>query len=151
MRMALVFLFMVLLMPGLSLEAGQRRGEMLSFDVTDSRKVLTRSIDKDLLLRVVKESSPGREHYGWRVEVVRKPYKRTARNLLYHSRRTLGAHPSHIFAWHVGDGTFPNERELAVSGYPLKVRIALIEPVVEGSETDKGFVSGTIEIKWERK
>jgi hypothetical protein len=127
-------------------------GGTVSFDVTDGRSVITRDMGENLLLRVVKERSVSREHYGWRVEVVRrKPYRRDARNLLYHSRRTLGAHPSQVYAWHVASGEFPNERNLDVSGYPLTVRVELVQPSVEGLAADSGFVSGKIRITWGHK
>jgi hypothetical protein len=130
--------------------AGQRGG-MLTFGVTDGRKVITRDMGGSLLLRVVKERSVSREHYGWRVEVVRKPYRRSSRNLLYHSRRTLGAHPSQVYAWHVTSAEFPNERALEVLGYPVTVRVVLINPVAEGAGADVRFVSGTIKVSWERE
>lgn len=124
---------------------------MLTFDARDGRKVITRDIGRGLLLRVVKERSVSQEHYGWRVEVVRKLYRRSSRNLLYHSRRTLGAHPSQVYAWHVTSNEFPNERELDVLGYPVTVRVTLIDPVAEGDGSDSRFMSGTIKITWERK
>lgn len=130
--------------------AGQRDGT-LTFSVTDERKVITREMGGRLLLRVVKERSVSQEHYGWRVEVVRKPYRRSSHNLLYHSRRTLGAHPSQVYAWHVISGEFPNERALEAWGYPVTVRVTLINPTAEGSGSDARFVSGTIKITWERK
>jgi hypothetical protein len=130
---------------------GERPGGILAFEVTDGRKVITRDIDGRLLLRVVKERSVSQEHYGWRVEVVRKPYRRSSRNLLYHSRKTLGAHPSQVYAWHVTSGEFPNERALEVWGYPVIVRVTLINPAAEGAGEDGRFVSGTIKIIWERK
>ena len=126
----------------------ERRGDLLAFDVTDGRKVITRDMGRGLLLRVVKERSVSQEHYGWRVEVVRKPYRRSSRNLLYHSRRTLGAHPSQVYAWHVTSGEFPNERALEVWGYPVTVRVTLINPAAEGAGAEGRFVSGTIKISW---
>jgi hypothetical protein len=128
---------------------GAGRGDMLAFDVTDGRKVITRDMGGGLLLRVVKERSVSQEHYGWRVEVVRKPYRRSSRNLLYHSRRTLGAHPSQVYAWHVTSAEFPNERALEVWGRPVTVKVTLVNPVAEGAGADGRFVSGTIKITWE--
>ncbi len=122
-----------------------------TFDATDARKVITRDIGGSLLLRVVKERSVNQEHFGWRVEVVRKPYRPSSRNLLYHSRRTLGAHPSQIYAWHVTQGHFPNTRELEVWGRPFTVRVELVEPHAEGNGADARFVSGQIRITWGRK
>jgi hypothetical protein len=130
--------------------AGQQGGT-LAFDVTDVRRVITRDMGGNLLLRVVKEKSVSREHFGWRVEVVRKPSRPSSRNLLYHSRRTLGAHPTQVYAWHVADGHFPNVRELEVRGRSLKVRVELLEPFVEGNGADAGFVSGQIRLTWGRR
>src|SRR3712207_653803 len=97
---------------------GRGRAAELSFSVTDERKVITRDMGGGLLLRAVKESSAGRRHFGWSVEVVRKPYRRASRNLLFRRGETHGAHPSQVFAWHVGARQFPAERELEVSGRP---------------------------------
>lgn len=130
--------------------AGRPAGA-LTFGVTDGRKVITRDMGRGLLLRVVKENSASREHFGWRIEVVRKPYRKTSRNLLYHSRRTLGAHPSQVYAWHVTSGEFPNERALAVWGHPVRVRVELVNPVAEGAGPDSRFVSGQLRITWGRQ
>lgn len=143
-------LFMSTISAAQASAAGQRGG-ILIFGVTDGRKVITRDMGGGLLLRVVKERSVSQEHYGWRVEVVRKPYRRSSRNLLYHSRRTLGAHPSQVYAWHVTSAEFPPERALDVWGYPVTVRVTLINPAAEGAGEDGRFVSGTIRITWERK
>ena len=119
-------------------KAQQKFDGALSFDVTDSRRVITRGITEDLLLRVVKESSVRQEHLGWTAEVVRKPYRRRSANLLYR-RKLSGAHPSQVFAWHVGARLFPDERVLNVRGYPYQVRIALLTPRVEGEGKDRRF------------
>jgi len=123
----------------------------LTFGVTDGRKLITRDMGGGLLLRVVKETSAGQAHYGWRVEVVRKPYHPSSRNLLYYSRRTLGAHPTQVYAWHVATGQFPNVRELEAVIVPVRVRVELINPVVKGREPESGFVSGEIRISWALK
>jgi hypothetical protein len=127
------------------------KGQGMSFRLTDKRRVITRDIGGGLLLRVVKERSTSQQDFGWRVEVVRKPYLRSSRNLLYHSRRTLGAHPSQVYAWHVTTGEFPNVRVLGVWGRPVNIRIELIDPVAEGVGPDGKFVSGEIRISWEEK
>ena len=131
--------------------AAGRQGGALVFDVTDGRRVITRDMGGNLLLRVLKEKGISREHFGWRIEVVRKPYQPSSRNLLYHSRRTLGAHPSQVYAWHVAHGHFPNVRELEVRGRPLTVRVELLEPFAEGNGTDAGFVSGQTKLTWGRR
>jgi hypothetical protein len=129
--------------------AGMLEGE-LSFGVTDGRKVIARDMGAGLLLRAVKERSVTREHFGWRLEVVRKPYRASSRNLLYRSRRTLGAHPSQVYAWHVTSGQFPNLRDLDVRGRPITVRVELVNPVAEGDGPDARFVSGELKIIWTR-
>lgn len=126
---------------------GKTRGE-LTFGLTDTRERVTREVGGGLLLRAVKERSATQEHFGWRVEVVRGPYRKDSRNLLYHSRRTLGAHPSQVYAWHVTTGEFPNVRELPVEGRALVVRVELINPVAEGTGSDSRFISGEIKISW---
>lgn len=121
----------------------------LSFGVTDARRVITGEVAPGLLLRAVKERSATQEHFGWRIEVVRKPpYRKDMRNLLYHGRRTLGAHPSQVYAWHVTSGHFPNVRELPLEGRALVVRVELINPSAEGSGSDSRFVSGERKISW---
>jgi hypothetical protein len=125
-----------------------RPGGELTFGVTDAREVITRRVGPGLLLRAVKEPSATQQHFGWRVEVVRSPYRKDARNLLYHSRRTRGAHPSQVYAWHVTSGHFPNVRELPVEGRAVVVRVELINPVAEGTGPDSRFVSGEMKISW---
>lgn len=131
--------------------SAQGRGGALSFGVTDARKVIVRDMGRGLLLRVVKESSASQRHFGWSVEVVRKPYRRTSRNLLFSRGETHGAHPSQVFAWHVSEREFPAERELDVRGYPVTVRIELLDPVVEGEGAERRFASGEIRITWGRR
>ena len=127
---------------------GKSAGE-LSFGVTDTRQRITGEVGPSLLLRAVKERSATQEHFGWRIEVVRRPpYRKETRNLLYHGRRTLGAHPSQVYAWHVTSGQFPNVRELPVEGRALVVRVELINPVAEGTGSDSRFISGEIKISW---
>ena len=120
----------------------------LTFGLTDARERITREVGPGLLLRAVKERSATQEHFGWRIEVVRKPYRRDSRNLLYHGRMTLGAHPSQVYAWHVTSGQFPNVRELPVEGRSVVVRVELINPVAEGTGSDSRFISGEIKIGW---
>ena len=121
----------------------------LTFGVTDARRVITGEVGPGLLLRAVKERSATQEHFGWRIEVKRKPpYRRDTRNLLYHGRQTLGAHPSQVYAWHVTSGHFPNFRELPVGGRALVVRVELINPLAEGTGSDSRFISGEIKIGW---
>ena len=154
MKKVLLLIAIVLCAGAAALAQTVNRGRpvsMLTFDVTDARRLITRDMGRGLLLRVVKERSVSQEHYGWRVEVVRKPYRQSSRNLVYHSRRTLGAHPSQVYAWHVTSGEFPNERALEVLGYPVTVRVTLINPTAEGAGPDGRFVSGTLKITWEQQ
>ena len=148
MKIALMAIMSVLLLPAVSAAQRRQQGGEVSFSLTDKRQVITRAFGGDLLLRVVKDRSTTREDFGWRVEVVRRPYRRSSQNLLYHSRRTLGAHPSQVYAWHVTSGQFPNVRELPVEGRALVVRVELINPVAEGAGPDSRFISGEIKISW---
>lgn len=145
-RIGALLCALLMLAPGAA-AARQGVGE-LSFDVTDARPLFTREMGGGLLLRVSKESSVTQRDFGWRVEVVRGPYREGSPNLLYHSRRTLGAHPSQVYAWHVTTGQFPNVRELAVAGRPLAVRVELVNPVAEGRGPDSRFLSGGVRISW---
>jgi hypothetical protein len=146
-RRVLAFAFAASLLSGVSARAAERSG-LLTFGVTDGREVITRDLGRGLLLRVVKERSVSREHFGWRVEVVPRPYRRSSRNLLYESRHTHGAHPSQVYAWHVTSRHFPNDRELDVRGHAITVRVELINPVAEGDGPDARFVSGEIRVSW---
>jgi hypothetical protein len=147
-RFSLTFLA-VLVLGGLNLEAKQRYAGKLTFDVRDKRELITRSISKDLLLRVKRVRSARQEYFGWDVEVVRKPIEANSSNLLYHSKEWHGPYPSQVDAWQVATKYFPNQRELDVRGYPYEVKLILIDPVVEGA--GESFVSGSIQILWRRK
>ncbi len=150
MRKAGVLLAIVLSAIAAQGQAGTKvkSGGELTFGVTDTRRVITGEVGPGLLLRAVKERSATQEHFGWRIEVVRRPYRKDSRNLLYHGRRTLGAHPSQVYAWHVTSGQFPNVRELPVEGRALVVRVELINPVAEGTGSDGRFISGEVKISW---
>ena len=148
MKKALLAILAVLLLNGLNLEATQKHGGSLTFDVADKREVITRSIDKQLLLRVEREDRLAHEPVGWDIQVVRKPFDVNSSNLLYHSREWHGPYPSQVDAWHVAKKYFPNERELDVRGYPYEVKIILVNPVITGDGSS--FVSGKIKIIWKR-
>jgi hypothetical protein len=147
----LAIILSALLFNGQSPVARQPPGNRFTLGVTDGRKVVSREIGRGLLLRLVKERSVEREHFGWRLEVVRKPYRRRSRNLLYQNRVGSGADPSQFYAWHVAEQHFPDERELKVKGYPYTVRVACMSCRVEGRGAEAGFISGEIEVSWERR
>jgi hypothetical protein len=123
----------------------------LSINLTDKRKLFTRNIGKNLLLRVVKDSSVNQEHFCWNVEVVRKPHRKNSANLIYSNKTGTTADPSQICAWQVPEQYFPNEREIEVRGYPYTIKISLVRPKAEGKEADSRFTSGNLEITWTRK
>lgn len=147
--MRMICLLLTLSLLGSLAAAADRNGvNAISFSVTDGRDVINRDIDSELLLRVEKD----RGRVGWDVQVVRKPYDRNASaNLLYHSLEWHGPYPSQVYAWHVAERYFPNERRLETRGYPYEFRIILENPVVEKHGADVRFVSGTIRITWNRK
>jgi hypothetical protein len=149
MKKALLAIFAVLLLNGLTPEATPRHGGSLRFALADKHAVITRRINKDLLLRLERWDSVGPENFGWDIQVVRKPFAEASSNLLYHSTEWHGPYPSQVCAWHVAKRYFPNERELAVRGYPYEVKIILVNPVVAGDGST--FVSGEINIVWKRK
>lgn len=122
----------------------------LTVNVTDKRKVITRSISKNLLLRVVKDSSVNHKDFGWLVEVVKKPYGEKSPNLIYMNKAGITADQSQVYAWHVADGEFPNERRIKVRGYPYEIKISLLDMEITGSGPEAGFVSGQIQISWSR-
>jgi hypothetical protein len=125
--------------------------DTLSINVTDERKIITRDINKNLLLRLIKDKSVDHEHFGWLVEVVRKPAGKNSTNLIYTNKLGVGADQSQVYAWHVAGGEFPNERQIKVRGYPYLIKISLKDPKIEGSGPDSRFVSGTLQISWSRQ
>jgi hypothetical protein len=149
MKKPLLAILATILLSGLNLEATQKHAGSLTFDVKDEREVITRTIDKDLVLRVERADSVAQKHFGWDIQVIRKPFNVNSSNLLYHSREWHGPYPSQVYAWHVAKKYFRNERELNVRGYPYEVKIILANPVVGGDGSS--FVSGKIKIIWKRK
>ena len=140
-----------LMLHGWHVEAKQKYRGALSFSVLDKRAIITHSIDEHLLLRVRRARSVSQEYFGWQVEAVRRPVKANSPDLLSPGRGWHGPYPSEVLAWHVGAHLFRDERELKVRGYPYVVRIALIDPVVAGEDSDRRFVSGRIRVSWRRK
>lgn len=131
--------------------AEQKPGHTISLRVTEPRNVISRDIGDGLVLRLIKESSVNREHFGWRLEVARKPYRKNSSNLLYQNKAGRGADQSQVYAWHIAEQHFPNERALRVRGYPYTVRVVLVACQVEGRGPDAGFISGEMRISWERQ
>lgn len=129
----------------------QNTADTISINLTDKQKLFTRDIGKELLLRVVKDSSVSQEHFCWNVEVVRKPYDENSTNLIYTNKTGTTADPSQICAWQISEQYFPNEREIEVRGYPYTIKISLVQPKAEGKEADSRFTSGSLEITWTRE
>lgn len=123
----------------------------LSISLTDGRKLITRNINKNLLLRIVKDSSVSQKHFCWLVEVVSKPYHRNSRNLIYTNQAGVTADRSQFCAWQVAEQYFPNDRSFEVRGFPYRINIALVNPQTKGSESNAGFTSGLLKISWNRK
>jgi hypothetical protein len=72
MKKVLLAVLAVLLINGLNPEATQKHVGSLTFDVRDKREVITRSIDKYLLLRVERADKLAQEPVGWDVQVSTK-------------------------------------------------------------------------------
>ena len=127
-----------------------RRGEpsAITVDLLDDRRVVNRVINPDLLLRL-ENTSAGNEHQGWQVEVLRRPVNIDSRNLVYQAPH--GPDPSDVEAWHVAEHQFPNERLVDVKGYPITIRIRLIDPRISGRGPDARFVSGRLRVSWGRR
>ena len=146
MRKVFLILVAAFLLHGFIVESQQEPTNSLTFDVADSRSIIYCDISRDLALRAVKEEM------GWSVQIARKPISEDSSwNLLYHSSNWHGPHPSEVYAWHVVDRYFQNERMLAVRDHPYEVRIVLVNPRVEGQGSQSRFRSGTIRIFWRRK
>lgn len=122
----------------------------LSVGLTDKSKIIERSIDKKLLLRVIKDSSVTVEDFCWIVEVVRRPSRDSSPNLIYTNPAGKTADASQVCAWQVIDQYFPNERTMKVRGYPYSVKISLVDPKTRGRESDTAFISGELKIEWTR-
>jgi hypothetical protein len=145
MRNLCLIMAAAVLLHGSGVEAKPKAARSFSFDLADSRTTIYRDIGKDLVLRAVKED------VGWSIQVTRKPAGRESSwNLLFHSLRWHGPHPSDIYAWHVAERYYSNERMLAVRDYPYEVRIILMNPVVEGEGARAKFKSGRVKISWRR-
>jgi hypothetical protein len=146
-----IVIFSIIFCFGQIVSANAQSSGSVSVSVTDNRKIITRNIDKNLLLRIVKDSSVKHKHFGWLVEVVRKPFKVGARNLIYTNNPGVGADRSQVYAWHVAGNEFPNEREIKVRGYPYSVKISLIDAKTAGSGPNARFNSGTLQVSWTRQ
>ena len=146
-----IVLFSIVFCFGQITSANAQSNNSLSVSVTDNRKIITRDINKNLLLRVVKDSSVKHKHFGWLIEVVRKPHRRNSPNLIYTTKTSGGADPSQVYAWHAAGGEFPNERQIKVRGYPYKVKISLVDGKTTGTGPNARFDSGTMRVAWIRQ
>ncbi len=131
--------------------AASQRARSFSIELTDGRSVVSRRISRTLLLRLVKARSVESENFGWDVEVVRAPYRRDSANLIYANAAGKGPDPCMVYAWHVADRYYPNERELSVRGFPYVVRLVLVDPRVEGSGPKAWFISGRLVVSWAKQ
>ena len=128
--------------------ANAQSANSLTIDVTSGKSLFTRSISKKLMLRVSKDRSVENADFGWIVEVVVKPYKKSSRNLIYSNETGTTADLSQIYAWQTEENGFPAVREINVRGFPYKVKIQLKDTVTEGIGPGAKFVSGKLEISW---
>jgi hypothetical protein len=118
--------------------------------ISDPQEIVTRKIARNLLLRIVKDRSVDCDRYGWQVEVVRTHYRAESPNLIYSNPSGHGADPSQVYAWHVAEQHFPNERKLRVAGFPYEITLALSDLDVRGRETQACFETATLTVSWER-
>ncbi len=120
------------------------RGGALSVRVTDDRGSVTQDIDERLVLVLQGGES------GWDVKVVEKPMTFASPNLLYHSAAWHGPYPTQVYPWNVAQRFFPNDRKLAVRGYPYGVTIRIVDIRIEGEGDRAKFKEGTILVRWDR-
>lgn len=146
-KLIYIALFSVVLFIGQSVNAQTNSGTF-TINLTANQKLYTQDINNDLLLRVVKDSSVNNKHFGWIIEVVKNPYRRNSRNLIYQNKTGNTADLSQVYAWHIGNDEFPNRRRLKVKNYPLSVKINLISPKTKGEAESRRFVSGKLQISW---
>jgi hypothetical protein len=125
-------------------------GGSVAVRISDSREVVTRKIARNLLLRIVKDRSVDCDRYGWMVEVVRTPYHHDSPNLIYSNPGGHGADPSQVYAWHVAEQHFPNERKLKVEGFPYEISLALSDVSIRGQATAACFDAATLTVSWAR-
>jgi hypothetical protein len=145
-----VLILLMVLSETVAASTGDTLDRRLRFDVTDSRKEITKTIDVSLLLRVVRVGNQRAKHLGWEVQVVERAQQGRGHNLLRANPFSGGPHPSDILAWLSRDRLFPDQRLLIVPGYPYEIQIHLIDCRTEQIDEDASFTSGQIEIRWRR-
>ena len=126
----------------------QNRSNSLTINLTDAKKIHTREIGGNLILRIIKDGSVKNKDFGWIVEVVRKHRRRTSENLIYQNKTGNTADLSQVYAWHVFDENFPNFRQLLVRNSRRKITIALLDPKARGRGPDAKFTGGKLRITW---
>lgn len=121
-------------------------------DLTDSRRTITRKIDKNLVLRIIKDPSVEHENFGWVVEINRRPVKSSSANLIYTNKFGEGADASQVSAWQFTepDSEFTAHRKFKVRGAPYIVEINVIDPQGAGKATGSEFLSGQLRVAWRR-
>lgn len=120
------------------------RGGTLSVRVTDDRGSVEQDIDERLVLVL-----QGGE-FGWDVKAAERPMTLSSPNLLYHSSEWHGPYPTQVYPWNVARQFFPNERKLAIRGYPYEVTIRIVDVRIEGEGDQAKFKEGTILVRWGR-
>jgi len=144
MRAAFRFLPTVAVLLATSQARQSAASSSITIDLLDDRVMLSRVIAPELVVRLVNVG--GSEHQGWEVEVLRRPVSVDSRNLIHSAPH--GPDLSEVFAWHVAERHFPDERIIDVRGYPITVTIQLIDPRVTGKGPDARFVSGRLRVSW---
>ena len=121
-------------------------------DLTDSRRTITRRIDKKLVLRIIKERSVTHENFGWVVEINRRPVKPSSDNLIYTNKFGEGADASQVASWQFSElnPDFPAHRRFKVRGAPYIVEINVMNPQAAGKTGDAWFLSGQLRVTWRR-
>ena len=122
-------------------------------DLTDSRRLITRRIDKKLVLRIIKDPSVDHENFGWVVEVNRRPVKPSSENLIYTNKFGEGADASQVAAWQFTEpeSEFTAHRRFKVRGAPYIVEFNVIDPQGAGKAGGSEFLSGRLQIVWRRQ
>lgn len=138
------FTIAITLLTGMS-AFGQNR---IEFDLTDNRAEFSKKIAGGLILKVTKDRSTKTDDFGWIIGVFKKKDKMFRNNLIYTNLTGNTADNSQVYAWHVGNSQFPLKREISIKKTSKKLKIRVIDPVVEGVGPDAAFISGKLEISW---
>lgn len=143
-------IWLLLLISACSLNIALGQKGSIVIDLSDNRRTITRKIDKNLVLRIIKDPSVEHENFGWVVEINRRSVKPSSDNLIYTNKFGEGADASQVSAWQFTEpeSEFTAHRRFKVRGAPYIVEIDVIDPQGAGKATGSEFLSGQLRVSW---